>query len=118
MAGFRKAKAEQAALKVGMYGLPGSGKTFTALLAAEGLARVTGKRVAFCDSERGTDFYAQAVKARTIHPEAFDFDALYSRSIVEISDAVRGLDPTKYGVLVIAASRTYGRRRGRLIAGA
>ena len=43
MAGFRKAKAEQAALKLGIYGPPGSGKTFTALLLAEGLAAVTGR---------------------------------------------------------------------------
>ena len=39
MAGFRKAKAEQAALKIGLYGPPGSGKTFTSLLIAEGLAK-------------------------------------------------------------------------------
>ena len=45
MAGFRKAKAEQAALKIGMYGPSGSGKTFTALPIAEGLAQITGKRI-------------------------------------------------------------------------
>ena len=39
MSGFRKAKAEQAALKIAMYGPPGSGKTFTTLLLAEGLAK-------------------------------------------------------------------------------
>jgi Cdc6-like AAA superfamily ATPase len=44
MAGFRKAKAEQAALKMGVYGPPGSGKTFTSLLLAEGLGKVSGKR--------------------------------------------------------------------------
>ena len=46
MAGFRKAKAEQAALKMGIYGPPGSGKTFTSLLIAEGLAKLSGKGVA------------------------------------------------------------------------
>ena len=51
MAGFRKAKAEQAALKVGLYGPPGSGKTFTALLLAEGLAKATKKRVAYVDTD-------------------------------------------------------------------
>jgi pantothenate kinase-related protein Tda10 len=59
MAGFRKAKAEQAALKIGIYGPPGSGKTFTSLLIAEGLGKISGKRVAYVDTERGTDFYAQ-----------------------------------------------------------
>ncbi len=100
MAGFRKAKAEQAAIKLGMYGPPGSGKTFTALLAAEGLAKLSGKRIAFIDTERGTDFYCQAVKDRTVHPEAFDFDALYSRSITDILDSIRNL-PDTYGVVVL-----------------
>lgn len=101
MAGFRKARAEQAALKVGLYGLAGSGKTFTALLFAEGLARQAGKRVAFVDTERGTDFYAQSVEARKVHPDAFDIDALYTRSITDIIDAVRGLDSKTHAVIVI-----------------
>lgn len=101
MAGFRKAKAEQAALKIGMYGSSGTGKTFTSLLIAEGLANATGKRIAFVDTERGTDFYCKAVPSRRPHPEAFDFDSIYSRSIAEITAAVHGLDPAKYGVVVI-----------------
>lgn len=101
MSGFRKAKPEQVAFKVGFYGPPGSGKTFTTLLCAEGLAKVTGKRIAYVDTERGTDFYAQAVPERPIHPQAFDFDALYTRSIAETSEAIRNLDPEVYGVVVI-----------------
>lgn len=101
MAGFRKAKAEQAALKIGGYGPPGSGKTFTALLCAEGLARVSGKRVAVVDTERGTDFYAKPVEARKYHPEAFDFDCLYSRSLTEVVKECRGLSPDTYGAVVI-----------------
>ena len=90
---FRKAKAEQAAIKLGMYGPSGSGKTFTALLIAEGLAKLTGKRVAYVDTERGTDFYCQEVKSRKVHPKAFDFDALYSRSITDVITGVQSLDP-------------------------
>ena len=101
MAGFRKAKAEQAALKMGLYGPPGCGKTFTSLLCAEGLASHVGKRIAFVDTERGTDFYCKAVKERRVHPEAFDFDALYTRSITEIIKAVKSLNPSEYGVVVI-----------------
>lgn len=101
MAGFRKAKGEQAALKIGMYGPSGSGKTFTALLVAEGLAKLTGKRIAFVDTERGTDFYCKTIEERKIHPQAFDFDALYTKSITEILSAVRGLNPAEYGVIVI-----------------
>jgi pantothenate kinase-related protein Tda10 len=68
MAGFRKAKAEQAALKIGLYGPPGSGKSFTSLLLAEGLVKNTGKRIAFVDTERGTDFYGGVRLRRHLHP--------------------------------------------------
>lgn len=101
MAGFRKAKAEQAALKMGMYGPPGSGKTFTALLMAEGLAKVTGKRIAVVDTEHGTDFYCQAVKTRQLHQEAFDFDAIYTQSLTETLSAVKSLNPQEHGVIVL-----------------
>lgn len=101
MAGFRKAKAEQAALKMGIYGPPGSGKTFTSLLIAEGIAKLTGKRVALVDTEHGSDFYCQTVPTRAVHPEAFEFDALYTRSITETLGAVKALNPDEYGVLVI-----------------
>lgn len=101
MAGFRKAKAEQAYLKMAMYGPPGSGKTFTALLVAEGLAAASGRRVAVVDTERGTDFYCQAVEARPLHPEAFDFDAVYTRSLTEVLCEVRQLDQATHGVVVL-----------------
>ena len=101
MAGFRKAKAEQAALKIGLYGPAGSGKTFTALLLAEGLAALDKKRVAVIDTERGTDFYCQRVPTRTTHQEAFDFDALYTRSLTEMLAAARSLKPEECGVLVL-----------------
>lgn len=101
MAGFRKAKAEQAAIKMGVYGPPGSGKTFTALLIAEGLAGVTGKRVAYVDTERGTDFYCKSVPSRPVHPDAFDFDALYTRSITEVLSSVKSLSADEYGVIVV-----------------
>lgn len=101
MAGFRKAKAEQAALKMGIYGPPGSGKTFTSLLIAEGLGVVSGKRVAYVDTERGTDFYCKNVPSRSVHPQAFDFDALYTRSLTEVLASVKSLDPKDYGCVVI-----------------
>lgn len=121
MAGFRKAKAEQAALKIGIYGPPGSGKTFTSLLLAEGLANSTGKRIAYVDTERGTDFYCKAVPSRSVHPEAFDFDALYTRSLTEVLSSVKSLKPDEYGVIVLdsvthlweAAIQAYGGNQTR-----
>ena len=101
MSGFRKAKAEQAALKMGIYGPPGSGKTFTSLLLAEGLAAISKKRIAYVDTEHGTDFYCKAVPTRAVHPEAFEFDAVYTRSLTEINTAVRELSPDQYGVIII-----------------
>ena len=65
------------------------------------MARHTGKRIAFCDTEYGTAFYGQEVAQRAVHPKAFDFDVLYTKSITEVLDAVRGLDPAVHGVIVI-----------------
>jgi hypothetical protein len=76
-----------------MYGAPGSGKTFSALLIAEGLAKLSGKRIAYVDTDRGTDFYCKAVPGRRVHPEAFDFDALYSQSITQLRAARPGDHP-------------------------
>jgi hypothetical protein len=98
---FKKAEPKQAFLKLGLYGPQGSGKTFTALLVAEGLAAKAGKRVAYIDTERGTDFYAQAISKRGIHPDAFDFDALYTRSLSDVLAAVKGLDLKTHGVVVV-----------------
>jgi len=101
MAGFRKAKAEQAALKLGIYGATGRGKTFTALLLAEGLAKLEKKQVAMIDTERGADFYCQEVAGRAVHPAAFQYDAMHTRSISDILREVRAFDAQTYAVLII-----------------
>jgi len=101
MVSFQKPKTLKGALKMALYGAAGSGKTFTSLLLAEGLAQHTGKRVAFVDTERGTAFYGQDVAQRRVHPQAFDFDVLYTKSITEVIAAVRQLDCNTHGVLVI-----------------
>lgn len=101
MAGFRKAKCEKAALKIAVYGPAGSGKTLTSLLIAESIAVETGKRAAFVDTETGSHFYARAVKERTVHPEAFDFDVLETRSLAEVNRELGKLKASDYGVVVI-----------------
>lgn len=98
---FQKAKPAQAFFKAGFYGIQGSGKTLTALIIAEYLAMREAKRVAYVDTERGTDFYATAIAERKVHPEEFDFDAIYTRSIVEVCDEVAAIDPRRYGVVVV-----------------
>ena len=100
---FQKPQAQKAALKMALYGPAGSGKTFTALLLAEGLAKHTGKRVAYIDTEYGTAFYGKAVPERSAHPQAFDFDVLNTKSITEALAAVRALDPAVHGVLALRA---------------
>jgi predicted ATP-dependent serine protease len=101
MTGFQKPQALKAALKMALYGPAGSGKTFTALLIAEGLARHRGKRIAYCDTENGTAFYGQKIAQRAVHSDAFDFEVLYTKSITQVLDAVRSLDPSIQDVLVI-----------------
>lgn len=98
---FKAAAPQQARLKISMYGPPGSGKTFTTLLMAEGLAKVRGKKIAYVDTEHGTDFYAMAVKDRQVHPEAFAFEAIYTRSLAEVDKEVRAISPDEYGVVVL-----------------
>lgn len=98
---FTKAKCEQAFFKVGLYGKTGSGKTLTSLLWAEGLAAREKKRIAYIDTERGTEFYAMDIPERTVHPKAFDFDRLITRSLMETVEAIESVDPAKYGVIVI-----------------
>ena len=101
MSGFAKPTSLKSALKLALYGPAGSGKTFTALLLAEGLARENGRRVAVLDTEQGTAFYSQPVPRRTAHPEAFDFDVLHTRSVTEALAAIRSLDPDVHGVVVV-----------------
>jgi hypothetical protein len=100
---FTKAVPKQAYLKLLIYGPKGSGKTFTALSIAEGLAKLRGKRVAFVDSEfmgGGSDFYAQALP-RPSHPEAFDFDRLETLSLKTAIEGIQSLDPAVHGEIVV-----------------
>ena len=98
---FKKADPGQGFLKMSVYGPPGSGKTFTTLQWAEKLALNSKKRIAMVDTERGSDFYAKAIKERKVHPEKFDFDAFYSRSLLDVDREIRGIDFKKHGVIIV-----------------
>mgnify|MGYP003553603422 CR=1 FL=1 len=101
MGKFAKAVSQQKYLKLALYGAAGSGKTLTSLLFAEGLAGTIGKRIAYVDTELGTEFYAQAIPARTVHPKAFDFDRIVTRSLMETLSAISEIDPKEHGVVVV-----------------
>jgi hypothetical protein len=109
---FTKAVPEQAYLKVGWYGSQGSGKTLTSLMVGEWLLEQENKklpkgkepyRMAFIDTERGTDFYSIEVKDRKVHPAALEFDRKVTRSVYEVKDILLQMrkDPGPYRVLII-----------------
>ena len=53
--------------KIGILGFPGSGKTFTATLIGAGLCEAAGnRRLAFFDSESGSDFLLDRLRAQGI----------------------------------------------------
>jgi hypothetical protein len=105
--GFRKKEAKKGAMKVAIYGRAGSGKTLTSLLIGEGLAAASGGRIAYVDTEAGTDYYAAPSTGRRVHPEAFDFDALEGvngeapRSASYILRELQRLDPKQHSVIVL-----------------
>lgn len=98
---FKKAESQQGYLKLALYGKTGSGKTLTALLIADGIAKGTGKRIAYIDTEYGTDLYTKSIPERIVHPEGFDFDRIVTRSISEAIEAIESIDPEEYCVLII-----------------
>lgn len=101
VAKFTKAKAKREYMKAGLYGKTGSGKTLTSLLIAEQLAKIEGKRIAYIDTEKSTALYIRDVPERLVHPKAFDFDILETKSIFEALEAVESINPDETGVLVV-----------------
>lgn len=90
----------QGFLKLALYGKAGSGKTLTSLLVAERLSALAGKRILYIDTEDGTTFYRLAVVERKVHPDAFDFDLLLTRSITDVIEALESVG-RDYGVVVV-----------------
>lgn len=95
MAGFKKAKKEKIFLKILLAGASGSGKSFSALRLATGIANKTGGRIAAIDTEAGRIRY---------YANEFDFDDLQltepytpEKYIDAINQAVDG----GYNVLII-----------------
>ena len=100
---FKKAQPMQKYIKCAVYGPAGSGKTFTTLLQAVGLAKAGGKQVQISkeifdsgilviDSEQGTDF---------LPARGFKFDAVYTKSLAKTLETIEQVDPDVYNVVII-----------------
>jgi hypothetical protein len=96
-----KAMPQAAPFKGTIYGDFGTGKTTFAMMLAEGLAKRRNGRVAFFDTEFGTKYLASPSPARTVHPSAFDFDRSMTRSLADVTNEVRALDPKVHTCVVI-----------------
>ena len=89
---FQKATRRQAKARVAIDGPAGSGKTYTALIAAKSLAN--GSKIAVIDTERGS---------ASLYADEFDFDVLEldnfnPRNYIE---AIRAAEQAGYSVIVI-----------------
>ncbi len=76
---IRKAEREGARLVIGVAGISGSGKTFTALQLAYGLANYDANKVGFLDTEnRRGSLYANALKDAAGNVQPFWIGDLYA----------------------------------------
>ena len=95
MAGFKKAKKEQVWLKVLLSGASGSGKSFSALRLATGIAKECNSRIAYIGTEGSRDKY---------YASSFDYDLLSLEEPFSIDKYVEAIDEAVeagYKVLII-----------------
>lgn len=84
-------------LKLGMLGFEGSGKTFTAVDFAIGMTKLTkGKKVAFFDTEKGSDFHIERFKK-----EGIEFHVVKSRSFRDLCATIKEAEQGGYSFLII-----------------
>lgn len=94
---LQPATNQTAYLKLGILGFEGSGKTFTAVDIAIGMTKLTkGSKVAFFDTEKGSDFHVERFKAAGIQ-----FDRIKSRSFADLLKVIREAEEGKYSFLII-----------------
>lgn len=93
--GFQKAKREQIAVKVLLGGASGSGKTYSALRLAKGIAKKAGGKIAAIDTENGRIRY---------YADEFDFDDMRISAPFEPEKYIEAIDDAVdagYSVLII-----------------
>lgn len=94
---LKKAVLETAYAKVGMFGMEGSGKTFTATNLAIGLAKKTGKGVvAFFDTETGSDFVIKRMEEENLVLLAHK-----GRAFKDLCDFIRECEEEKVEIAII-----------------
>jgi hypothetical protein len=96
---LQPAKNQTAYLKAGMMGFQGSGKTYTATRMAAGLAKLSGKKspkVAFFDTEKGSDFFVKYFQDQNIQ-----FDAVKSRAFKDLIDFMKEVVAGEYDVAIV-----------------
>jgi hypothetical protein len=94
---LKPAMNQTAYLKLGMLGFEGSGKTFTAVDFALGITKqLGGKKVAFFDTEKGSDFHIDRFKKAGI-----GLDVLKSKSFADLCTTIREAEKEGYSFLII-----------------
>ena len=91
---FIKAEKSKAKLRMAIFGTAGSGKTFTALRVASGIAKALNSRIAVIDTERGS---------ASKYADRFDFDTLEltPAKLENYTSAFADAEKAGYKVLVI-----------------
>lgn len=94
---LKPAVNQTAFLKAGLLGFEGSGKTFTAVELAIGMTKLTkGTKVAWFDTEKGSDFHIERFKKEGVH-----LDVVKSRSFKDLVDTIREAEANGYSFLII-----------------
>jgi hypothetical protein len=96
---LKPAANQTAYLKAGILGFQGSGKTYTATRMASGLAKLSGKdkpKVAFFDTEKGSDFFVKYFAEQGIQ-----FDVAKSRAFVDLVEFMKEVEKGGYDVAII-----------------
>lgn len=94
---LKPATNQTAFLKTGFLGFEGSGKTRTAVELAVGLTKlVGGKKIAFFDTEKGSDFHIERMKT-----EGLELFVVKSKSFKDLCDTIREAEREGYSYLII-----------------
>lgn len=90
---FKKAERRQAKLKIALAGVSGSGKTYSSLLLAKGIAN--GGKVALIDTENNS---------ASLYSDRFEFDVVCLSppyTLQKYQDAIKSAVSAKYDVLIV-----------------